>query len=351
MPVGHAPPEGRADQLSYSIGGNQDPDDQSPATQFHGIERQEGNDHQQPHHVHEGRDHQDDELAQRAPRSRKGSEEPTAAGTGEESTHERFRGYHEVHRLSQRAPSADIRTRALRIHQTARPHRVATKPPTQAIGSFRQRPITFGLSWRSDIQKLPLNVIAKPNGVFVVPAGGEEEFVAGLRISDLIGVGPSLQRALHQRGVTTMAALRALDVATMTGWWGRERAEWLWRRCRGIDGSPVEPDRETRSVSSETTFRRDVDNESALEQALLAQVVDASGSLRHKDLFARTVTVKLRYADFSVRSRSRTLESPVRTERAIFNVARQLLRELRVLRGGPGASDWSGPHQPRSAWR
>ncbi len=176
---------------------------------------------------------------------------------------------------------------------------------------------------------------AKPNGVFVVPAGGEDGFVAGLRISDLIGVGPSLQRALHQRGVTTMAALRALDVDTMTGWWGRERAEWLWRRCRGIDDSPVEPGRESRSVSSETTFRRDVDDESELEQALLAQVVDASGSLRHKELFARTVTVKLRYADFSVRSRSRTLESPVRTERAIFGVARQLLRDLRSRRGGP----------------
>ena len=74
--------------------------------------------------------------------------------------HERFRGYRAVYRLSHRASSAPIRPRALRIHQAARPHRVATKPPTQAIGGFRQRPITFGLSWRSDIQKLPLNVIA-----------------------------------------------------------------------------------------------------------------------------------------------------------------------------------------------
>lgn len=176
---------------------------------------------------------------------------------------------------------------------------------------------------------------AKPNGVFVVPPGEEEAFVAGLRISDLIGVGPSLERALHQRGVTTMAALRALDVATMEGWWGRERAEWLWRRCRGIDDSPVEPRVDSRSVSSETTFPQDVDDDGQLEEALLAQVVDASGSLRGKDLFARTVTVKLRFTDFSVRSRSRTLDSPVQTERAIFAVARQLLGELRSRRGGP----------------
>jgi len=92
---------------------------------------------------------------------------------------------------------------------------------------------------------------------------------------------------------------------------------------------------DSRSVSSETTFPQDVDDDGQLEEALLAQVVDASGSLRGKDLFARTVTVKLRFTDFSVRSRSRTLDSPVQTERAIFAVARQLLGELRSRRGGP----------------
>ncbi len=175
---------------------------------------------------------------------------------------------------------------------------------------------------------------AKPNGVFVVDAGGEDEFVGRLRIGDLIGVGPAFEAELRRRGVSSMAALRALDVATMEGWWGRERAEWLWRRCRGIDSSPIGEHAGSRSVSSESTVRRDVETEGELEEALLAQVVDASSSLRRKGLFARTITVKLRYADFQDRSRSRTVDAPVQTERAIFTVARELLRDLRARRPG-----------------
>lgn len=175
---------------------------------------------------------------------------------------------------------------------------------------------------------------AKPRGVFVVPPGGEEEFVGRLRIGDLIGVGPAFEASLGRRGITSMAALRALELSTMAEWWGEERASWLWRRCRGIDDSQVADYSGSRSVSSETTFRRDVEGDGELEEALLAQVVDASASLRGKELFARTITVKLRYADFQDRSRSRTLETPVQTERAIFAVARELLAHLRSRRGG-----------------
>jgi DNA polymerase IV len=175
---------------------------------------------------------------------------------------------------------------------------------------------------------------AKPNGVFTVEAGAEAEFVSRLEIGDLIGVGPAFEAELRRRGVSSMAALRTLDVSTMTGWWGRERAEWLWRRCRGIDESPIGDHTGSRSVSSESTFRRDVESEPELEEALLAQVVDASSSLRRKGLFARTITVKLRYADFQDRSRSRTMEAPVQTEKAIFAVARELLRDLRERRSG-----------------
>jgi DNA polymerase IV len=175
---------------------------------------------------------------------------------------------------------------------------------------------------------------AKPRGVYIVPPGEESEFVGGLRIGDLIGVGPSLEASLHRRGITTMAALRALEVGTMEGWWGRERAEWLWRRCRGIDEAPVAEHAGRRSVSSETTFARDVDSDAELEEALLEQVIDASSSLRRKALYARTVTVKLRSSDFQDRSRSRTVQAPVQTERAIFAIARALLADLREKRGG-----------------
>jgi DNA polymerase IV len=173
---------------------------------------------------------------------------------------------------------------------------------------------------------------AKPAGVYVVPTGEEESFVGRLQIADLVGVGPALQEELRRRGVTSMAALRTLDVATLTTWWGPERARWLWRRCRGIDDSPVVSNDPTKSVSSETTFRADLDEDRPIAEALLAQVVDAAASLRKQGLFARTVSVKLRDADFRDRSRSRTLPEPVQTDRVIFGVARELLYDLRRQR-------------------
>lgn len=176
---------------------------------------------------------------------------------------------------------------------------------------------------------------AKPAGVYVIPPGEESDFVGRLEIADLIGVGPSLRESLARRGVTTMAGLRALDLRTLTDWWGEDRARWLWRRCRGIDDAPLRTDEPTKSVSSETTFRRDVDDTRALEDALLAQVVDASGSLRKQGYFARTITVKLRDHDFRDRSRSRTVGEPVQSDRVIFAVARQLLADLRHQRATP----------------
>lgn len=176
---------------------------------------------------------------------------------------------------------------------------------------------------------------AKPAGVYIVPDGGESDFVGRLRPEDLIGVGPVMLKELRRRGISTMAALRALDRSTMATWWGEERAESLWRRSRGIDDSPVRGREIARSISSETTFTRDVADPAELERALLAQVVDATGSLRRRSLFARTISVKVRSADFRDRSRSRTVTDPVQTDRVVHRIARELLHDL--LSDGPRA--------------
>jgi DNA polymerase IV len=176
---------------------------------------------------------------------------------------------------------------------------------------------------------------AKPAGVFVVPPGEEEAFVGRLKIEDLLGVGPALVESLRRRGIVDMASLRALDVETMSAWWGGDRASWLWRRCRGIDEAPIRTREAARSVSSETTFRHDVSELLELEKYLLGRVVAAAGSLRKQGYFARTITVKLRDADFRDRSRSRTLGEPVQSDRVIYGVARELLADLRLHRTTP----------------
>jgi DNA polymerase IV len=199
------------------------------------------------------------------------------------------------------------------------------------VGSVVGLDVSIGGGSNRLVAKLATS-FAKPKGVFVVPPGAEEAFVGRLELGDLLGVGPAFLEEMRRRGITSMAALRALDEHTMAGWWSPDRARWLWRRCRGIDDSPVEEDDITRSVSSETTFSRDLADTRELEEALLGQVVDAAMALRAKGLFAKTITVKLRDSDFRDRSRGRTLEEPVHTETAIFRIARELLADLRKQR-------------------
>jgi DNA polymerase-4 len=163
---------------------------------------------------------------------------------------------------------------------------------------------------------------AKPAGVYIVEPGQEEAFVARLEISDLLGIGPAFRENLRRRGITTMTALLAIDLETMTSWWGPDRANWLWRRARGIDSAPVRSHEGRKSISSVSTFPRDVSDERGLERALLGQVVSVASSLRKSGLYARTVAVKLRDTEFNDRSRARTLADPVQTDRAIFAAAR-----------------------------
>jgi DNA polymerase-4 len=170
---------------------------------------------------------------------------------------------------------------------------------------------------------------AKPAGVFVVPAGEEAAFMASRRPADIPGVGPVLVKELERHGVNSIAALRALEVETMKWWWGEERARWMWECVRGISQEPVVVDGPAQSVSAERTFARDLYHDADLERALSALVLEAAQGLRSKGYSARTVTVKLRNTEFKDRQKARTLKEPLRTERAILPVARELLQALR----------------------
>lgn len=169
---------------------------------------------------------------------------------------------------------------------------------------------------------------AKPQGVHIVQPGAEENFISRLELHDLLGIGPTLLADLRRRGISSMEALRSLDLVVLDGWYGETRGRWLWESCRGIDNSPVRQRESSKSVSSETTFHQDIGDLERLETALLEQVADATRALRLKRLYARTVTVKIRDGAFRDRSRSRTLRESIHTPQAVFAIARQLLRAL-----------------------
>ena len=176
---------------------------------------------------------------------------------------------------------------------------------------------------------------AKPGGVLVIPPGGEEEFVRSHDLADLPGVGPAFAEQLKRRGLVTVADGLGLDREWLNAWLGEGRGEWLWRRVRGIDGSAVTQGHPRKSVSSEHTFAHDLVDDHTVERELMRLCVSATTHLRGADARARTITVKLRDADFTTRSSAHTLPDPVETDHAVYAVALSLLRELRRKRRAP----------------
>jgi DNA polymerase-4 len=175
----------------------------------------------------------------------------------------------------------------------------------------------------------------KPGGITVVPPGAEAGFLAPFRVRALPGVGPRAEERLAAAGVTTVGGLAALDDGALRAVLPGTVGVLLRDRARGIDDRDLELDAERISISTEETFERDVSERSVLHAELRRMAEDVSASLRRGGLSARTVTTKLRYADFSLRSRSTTLAAPIDEADRIGDLACRLLD--RGLRDRPGA--------------
>ena len=165
----------------------------------------------------------------------------------------------------------------------------------------------------------------KPNGLRGLRAGEEAAFLAPLPVGRLWGVGPKTQARLQERGITTIGDVAALDdlhVRAIFGSWGLEVRDL----ARGIDRRPVEPDRETKSISTEETFEYDVRDEGQLVKLLGVQAVELAEKLQREDLCAGTVGVKIKLADRRILGRQTHLEQPTNNARRIFSAAAFCLR-------------------------
>jgi DNA polymerase-4 len=172
-------------------------------------------------------------------------------------------------------------------------------------------------------------------GVRIVADGGEQDFLRTLALAELPGVGPKLQDKLRTLGLVRVDDVLPHDRGTLARWLGRRPAEWLYARVRGIHTAPVEPRGVAKQISRESTFSRDVAEDAQLSAHLRALVAKAGAELRDERLAARTVSVKLRDADFTTRLASRTLPEPLESDRAIGDVAVALLQKLRQARRHP----------------
>jgi len=175
----------------------------------------------------------------------------------------------------------------------------------------------------------------KPGGITVVPPGHEARFLAPLNARLLPGVGPRAEERLRRARIETIGALAALADAELKTLLPGSVGPLLRDRARGIDPRDLELAGETVSVSAEDTFARDISERVQLhaEVRRLAELV--AERLRDSGLSGRTVTAKLRYGDFSIRTRSATLSAGVDEAEVIGDLACGLLD--RGLRDRPGA--------------
>lgn len=166
---------------------------------------------------------------------------------------------------------------------------------------------------------------AKPGGVRVLRPEEVDGFLAPLGVEELWGVGPQTARRLAERGVRTVGDLRQVDVGVLQSWFGPSHGEQLWRLARGMDDSPVTANREARSISQEVTYSQDLLEEGAVvsEVRRLAGLVAAR--LVEEGFLASTVGVKIRWANFTTRTRQVRLPEPTDHPMLISDAAVALL--------------------------
>jgi DNA polymerase-4 len=175
----------------------------------------------------------------------------------------------------------------------------------------------------------------KPGGITVVPPGTEARFLAPLAVRILPGVGPRAEARLRTAGVKTIGSLAALEDPELRTLLPGSLGPLLRDRAQGIDRRDLDLELEPVSVSAEDTFARDLTDRERLHDEVRRLAVLVSERLRNADLSGRTVTAKLRYGDFSIRTRSTTLPAAVDDAAVIGEVACGLLD--RGLRDRPGA--------------
>jgi DNA polymerase-4 len=175
----------------------------------------------------------------------------------------------------------------------------------------------------------------KPGGLTVVVPGQEAAFLAPFDVRRLPGVGPKAEARLRPAGIETIGALALLDDDELKRLLPGSVGVQLRDRARGIDPRGLEFDVQRVSISSENTFEHDVVDRAWLHTELRRQALDVATSLQKRGEVARTVTTKLRYADFSIRSRSTSLDHGIDDAETIGDLACRLLD--RGLRDRPGA--------------
>lgn len=212
-------------------------------------------------------------------------------------------------------------------------------------------PASVGVAASKFIAKLASEA-AKPDGLHHVRSGDEITFLHPLPANALWGVGPATLAGLDRLGVQTVGDISELPLATLSTALGLTVGTHLHDLSNGRDQRKVESDGDAKSVSVEQTYEIDLSGDDVIRAALLAHCQRLSNRLRRSGLVARTVSLKLRYDDFSTVTRSQTFETGIEGARDLYKIGSRLLEQLDLSRpvrllglGGTGLESAGHPTQ------
>lgn len=188
----------------------------------------------------------------------------------------------------------------------------------------------------------------KPNGLTVVPPGSEVQFLSPLPVKKIPGIGPKATERLAKYGIYTVSDMSVISKEKLVQRFGK-MGDAMERWSKGIDDRPVHEDHETKSISTERTFSKNIESQEELLDVIEKLSFKVGEQLKKKKFMASTITVKFRYADFTTYTRQHTLSEPVDEGVEISRIARKLLvknwmpgEPVRLL--GVGGSHFSEPH-------
>lgn len=188
--------------------------------------------------------------------------------------------------------------------------------------------VSVGLSFNKYLAKVASD-LEKPRGFSVIGKGEARAFLANRPVSLIWGVGRALQEGLARDGIRTIGQLQTMERGDLMRRYGSIGAR-LYHLARGEDDRAVSPHEESKSVSAETTFNSDIGSVEELEKILWRLAEKVSRRAKADGLAGRTVTLKLKTADFRLRTRSATLGGPTLMAHRIFEAARPMLRREAV---------------------
>ncbi|MFD4637766.1 DNA polymerase IV [Lentzea sp. NPDC058436] len=220
-------------------------------------------------------------------------------------------------------------------------HRIAGTPEVIAarlradVLSRVGLPITVGVARTKFLAKVASGV-AKPDGLLVVPAGGELDFLHPLPVERLWGVGEVTAARLHGLGLRTVGEVAALGEAALVSMIGKAAGRHLFALAHNHDPRPVEGGRRRRSIGSQRALGRRERTREDLDAVLTSLIDGVSRRLRSGHRACRTVVLRLRFGDFSRATRSCTLRSPSTETAVLLSAARGLLSGAMPLISGRG---------------